>query len=595
MSYKVDRFNGTFLVNVSDGSIDTTTDLRFIGKNYAGYGEIQNENFLHLMENFANTSPPPKAQIGQIWYDSTATVKKLKFWDGSQWKVASGAVPQSTPPAGLTAGEFWFNTVTGQVSVWSGSEFVLIGPENTSDIESTTVIPDTVNDENNVNHLILRVNILGNTVMVFSNTEFVIKPNTYQWAQGNRFTRIKKGSTLAFTDNSGITTNDFNLWGTASVAKGILGPNNTFLSFTELVLQAQRDRFTDNGLFLGVTNINNSQENGKVRIFIENGNIPVFENINFTDTNNSLVFRLRTDGVGSKVSPLIVSRNSVFPESLGTIDLGRSNNTWNQVYANNYNGNLTGNVTGNTTGVHKGNVIDLTDTVRFNAASGEFNGTFNGTFNGAFIGDLNGTATSAATVAGLNSSETSDPNSIPIRTANGNLVANRFIGIADNADRLLVGSVYRVASTGQVGDTIAARDVNADITARIFNGTATSAQYADLAEKYLPDAEYDAGTVVVVGGEKEITASSEGERAIGVISTNPAFMMNKDLDGGIYVALKGRVPVKVVGPVKKGQRLIADNNGYAVVNESYGNSNVFAVALETNLDHGAKLIEAIVL
>jgi hypothetical protein len=82
MAYQVDKFNGTFLTSVEDGTIDTTTDIRFVGKNYAGYGEVQNENFLHILENFANTTPPPRGIVGQIWYDSTSTEKKLKFYDG---------------------------------------------------------------------------------------------------------------------------------------------------------------------------------------------------------------------------------------------------------------------------------------------------------------------------------------------------------------------------------------------------------------------------------------------------------------------------------------------------------------------------------
>ena len=85
MAYQVDRYNGTFLVSVEDGTIDTTTDLRFLGKNYAGYGEVQNENFLHLLENFANTSAPPRAVLGQVWYDSAN--KKIKFYDGSRFRT----------------------------------------------------------------------------------------------------------------------------------------------------------------------------------------------------------------------------------------------------------------------------------------------------------------------------------------------------------------------------------------------------------------------------------------------------------------------------------------------------------------------------
>jgi len=99
---------------------------------------------------------------------------------------------------------------------------------------------------------------------------------------------------------------------------------------------------------------------------------------------------------------------------------------------------------------------------------------------------------------------------------------------------------------------------------------------------------------MVIGGEKEVTASSWGGRAIGVISENPAFMMNKDLEGGVYVALKGRVPVKVIGAVRKGQRLIASNDGCATAAVPHAN-DVFAVALESSDDTGVKVIEAVIL
>ena len=584
MAYKVDKFNGTFLVNVADGSIDTTTDLRFIGKNYAGYGEVQNENFLHLMENFANTAPPPRAQIGQIWYDSTSTVKKIKFWDGTQWKVASGALPQGTPPAGFTAGELWFDTSTNQVSVWNGTNFVLVGPESTPELESTATFSEIVKDVFDINHTILRVNVQDTTVMVFSSTEFEIRPG-YPWAQG-RFSRIKKGSTLAFTSSTGISQNDFIFWGTSSAAKGILGPSNTFLDFNDLVTQSSYGIFLDPGITIGQSN--------DLRIFIENGDSPIFENQNFTDLNNSLTFRLKTDGSGGKVDPLIINRNSVFPGVDRTFNLGRDINRWENVYANRYFGNLTGNLTGNSTGIHKGNLIDALDTLRFNSATGEFFGSFFGQFNGNFIGNLQGTATNAENVGGFVASEAADPSTIALRNSSSDLIANRFLGTATRADELLVGSTYRLASTGQVANTVAARDTNADITARIFRGTATSAQYADLAEKYLPDTNYEAGTVVCIGGEKEITASAWGKRAIGVISTNPAYMMNSDLEGGVYVALKGRVPVKVIGRIKKGEDLIAANNGCAMMAVPHA-SNVFAVALESSDNEGIKTIEALVL
>ena len=154
------------------------------------------------------------------------------------------------------------------------------------------------------------------------------------------------------------------------------------------------------------------------------------------------------------------------------------------------------------------------------------------------------------------------------------------------------------ASTSNVSSSIVARDTNGDfsaneITADKFIGIANEAYFADLAEKYLPDAEYEVGTVLTIGGEKEVTASTYGDLAIGVVSDKPAYLMNKDLEGGVAVALKGRVPVKVIGTVRKGQRLVAANNGCAVAAVPHAN-DVFAIALESSDDTGIKVIEAFI-
>ena len=128
---------------------------------------------------------------------------------------------------------------------------------------------------------------------------------------------------------------------------------------------------------------------------------------------------------------------------------------------------------------------------------------------------------------------------------------------------------------------------------------ATSALYADLAEKYEADAEYPAGTVVVFGGDKEITTTIElaDTRVAGAISTDPAYIMNSGSDG-IAVALRGKVPVNVIGPVTKGDLLItAKEQGYACSAKSYPGASpnaVFAKSLETDLDSGQRLIWAVI-
>ena len=125
--------------------------------------------------------------------------------------------------------------------------------------------------------------------------------------------------------------------------------------------------------------------------------------------------------------------------------------------------------------------------------------------------------------------------------------------------------------------------------------TATSALYADLAEKYLPDADYEIGTVVMVGGGAEVTKHDGSDmRALGVISANPAYKMNDGLEGGTYVALKGRVPVKISGTVCKGQPLCGYFGGKAVGEENMS-IYTFAIALTDHIDPITETVEAVIL
>jgi len=132
------------------------------------------------------------------------------------------------------------------------------------------------------------------------------------------------------------------------------------------------------------------------------------------------------------------------------------------------------------------------------------------------------------------------------------------------------------------------------LTATEFNGTATSAEYADLAERYLADDNYQAGTVIAVGGEAEVTAAHAGiaHSVLGVVSENPAYLMNSTLENGLAIALKGRVKVLVLGEVNKGDRLVPSTSaGYAVANNDR-NAWSFAIALENS---STGIVEAVIL
>ena len=135
------------------------------------------------------------------------------------------------------------------------------------------------------------------------------------------------------------------------------------------------------------------------------------------------------------------------------------------------------------------------------------------------------------------------------------------------------------------------------ITAPLFSGTATSARYADLAELYLADNEYPVGTVMMVGGEKEVTAANPlfAKSVIGVVSDKPAYLMNSELTGQfvINLALMGRVPCKVVGTIRKGDMLVAAGNGYARSEANPMTGAVIGKALE-NFDGETGTIEIVV-
>ena len=600
MAYQVDKFNGTFLTSVEDGTIDTTTDIRFVGKNYAGYGEVQNENFLHLLENFANTSAPPKAITGQVWYDSANG--KLKFYNGSQFKVAGGAEVATSAPSGLGVGEFWWDSGAKQLYTYDGTEYVLVGPEASPDLGTSTVVSEVVQDTLSNNQTILKVIAGGKAIAVASSAEFTLKPGEALIGQG--YNVIKKGITLVDTNTNGVTTTDHYFWGTSSNALRLNGKlASEYLTTGDLSFTSEVS-FANPGFTVGSPSSPgkilriwfNPTENDEVGAIIEN-----------QLSGRNITFRVREAFAGAQRDVFRITEDGVQPGTTATYDLGTSSLRWDNVYANTFTGNLTGNITGNTTGSHTGNVLATDTTVLINATSKEIGytgATLRGSLFGDVLGNVTGTADNANTLNSVASSTalpaTVDKTSIPVRDATGNITAVQFVGTADKADRIKVDNSatdtdpnYRTAKSTATANSIAARDSAGDLYAALFQGTATAARYADLAEKYLPDAEYEVGTVVSVGGVKEITASNTGERPIGVISENPAFMMNKDLEGGVYVALKGRVPVKVLGPVRKGDRLVAHSTGFASVDKD--SCMPFAIAIEDSDSIEVKLIEAVVL
>ena len=166
----------------------------------------------------------------------------------------------------------------------------------------------------------------------------------------------------------------------------------------------------------------------------------------------------------------------------------------------------------------------------------------------------------------------------------------------DGSANVTINTVVSNATSTNVSNYIVKRDAYGNFSAGRITCIATSAEFADLAEKYTSDADYEPGTVVVFGGEKEVTIARDYQdtRIAGVVSTNPAYLMNNEADG-VAVALQGRVPVKVVGTIRKGDLLVSSGApGVATVGVNPKMGSVIGKAIENYDSQRVGVIEAVV-
>lgn len=128
MAYIINKTDGTILATVADGQVDElSTDITLIGKNYSGFGEAINENFIKILENFSSTSQPSSPIRGQIWFD--ASELKLKVYNGTGFVPVSSATISSQQPINLGVGDLWFNDTDKQLYFFDGTNTILLGPD----------------------------------------------------------------------------------------------------------------------------------------------------------------------------------------------------------------------------------------------------------------------------------------------------------------------------------------------------------------------------------------------------------------------------------------------------------------------------------
>jgi hypothetical protein len=558
MAYTINLTDGNVFATIADGTVNTSSSMILVGKNYAGYGEFLDENFIHLLENGANTTAPAAPLTGQLWWDKTNFL--LKVYNGTIFKTISAATSSATAPTSNVQGDLWYDTVNQQVKVYTGAAFIVVGPAFSSTQGTSGAIPETINDSGSSPHFITSLYVNNTRVAIVS------KDATFTPAApiNTDFPSIFNGITLY---NSGSPV----FSGSATNAQLLDNLDSTdFMRATANTATTGTVRINnDLGLFVGTANaaiISETGNDGVVRSGISGGNLVIQSNVGGT-----LFDVARALGASGTFAISNAATVGTTLSVTGNIT-GANLNTGAQVVA-------TGNVTG-------GNII----TAGLITAAGAITSTANvtgGNLRTAGLVSATGNITSAANVAGTffigNGSQltglsaavavtkfqngTSEGN---VGDSGGNINFN-VAGTSNVAVFTTTGGVFTGLTTPSIAKSGTNAVGNIGSSVNYFNrvfATATTALYADVAERFASDEVMEPGTVVDLGGTKEITrATSElSEQVFGVISTNPAFMMNGGAgedDTHPAVAMTGRVPVKIVGQVRKGDRLVSAGDGVA--------------------------------
>ena len=166
MSYTMNLTDGTIFAVVADGTINTASSMTLVGQNYAGYGAFLDTNFVHLLENSSNTTPPGAPLTGQLWWDSGNSL--LKVYNGSAFKTISSTTAQSTAPTGNVTGDLWFNTTLQQLNVWTGVAWLVVGPGTNTPGGTTGAVATTILDNASQSHYVIELYAGGTIVAMVS-------------------------------------------------------------------------------------------------------------------------------------------------------------------------------------------------------------------------------------------------------------------------------------------------------------------------------------------------------------------------------------------------------------------------------------------
>ena len=508
MAYKINNTFGTLLVTLADGTIDVaTTDITLIGKGYAGFGEKLNENLVKLLENFNNTSAPSNKIQGQLWYDKTNN--QLNVYTGTKFKPVGSSTNSASAPTNAVLGDLWFDTTNTQLYVYTGTAWTLIGPTTVAGSGVTQVITESPEDNTGVKRSILKLVSNDTVVGVVSNLAFT--PSSTE-ALGSAlitagFSTVAQGIQLS----SAVASVKFRGTATDSDALGGIAVANFLRSDGADTTSGRLSIQSDDGIRIGGGN--------DVTMSLSSDNFTIAQ----TTLDKDIIFTVNDGGTTKEALRITGSTGRIEHLRVGDLTVDGTNTIMNT----------------STLSVED-NIIELNRNVSSNAGMPNHTGL-----------KVNRGSTSSATEQNLYWvwDETFADDGT---TTHGN-----------------AGGAWTAFKASQT-DTELEAPTLIDIRANIVHATSTSAQYADLAERYAADMQLSVGEVVMLGGAEEVTRCDTDacNSVFGVVSQSPAFLMNAQAgnnDSHPMIALKGRVLVKIKGKGEAGDRIVSAGNGEARV------------------------------
>lgn len=542
MAYNITLTNGSTLITggLPDGTIDTTnSSLTLVGKNYPGYGLFLNQNMIRLMENFSNSAAPTAPLPGQLWWNSATKYLNIntaatKGTASQVWKTIATMTYASSFSTTPVAGEQWFDTVAGQLKVWTGSSWTTIGPAAAAATGNSGAIPDTIAATSPAATYVVLKFYIDNILVGIWSKEATFTTAVSGFATIARGLNLSTALSQAFYGNADVANNLY--------VGGIAVPGASFLrNDTSGTVNGALTLTNDSGLTFGAA----SDFVGS----ISSGTVTLRNQTN----NKDFILSLKTGGVQTPF--LRGNYQTGLPEAYSTLNAASP-------------------------------ALSLATKDYVDTKLGGGTGT------SSFAANL---TPSANVLYTLGNTSTRWSNVFSQSALIGNVyAANTFSTLSNISTVYVSGSILPtsnvavdIGSAGMWFDTVYGRSVQA--------------QYADLAERFETDRPYGPGTVVALGGVKEITAATNelSEDVFGVISTRAAYLMNGAAGSDAThppVAVNGRVPVRVIGQIRKGDRLVSAGNGMARAGAKNELSpfNVIGRSLQDKLDTGEGIIEAIV-